>query len=189
MKEDLPELKPMISCPKCNSSLPDWAQKCQFCGTDTTKVARPVVQKTKQRIAAFETPLWVNIAYYSIAGWFILSALISGATSIIAINSASNRNSILGEPNAFDYIGLVFCGIQVIIGLGLIFKIEIIRAIVNFFCAIQILLSILGGLAAFPMMIASPLIGILYLLLQIFNIATAGFMIYLIGETDAGSNI
>jgi len=179
----------VISCPKCKSSLPDWVQQCQFCGADTTKVARPVIQKTKPKIAAFETPLWVNIAYYSIAGWFILSALVSAATTVIAINSSSNRNSILGEPTAFSYVGLVFCVIQVLIGLGLILKIEIVRAIVNFFCAIQILMSILGGLAAFPMMVLSPLAGILYLLYQIFNIATAGFMIYLIGETDAGARI
>lgn len=179
----------MVSCLKCISSPPNWAKKCQFSGSDTAKVARPAVQKSKQKIAAFETPVWINVCYYAISGWFILSALISAATSVIAINSASNRNSILGEPNAFDYIGLVFCAIQILIGLGLILKIEFVRGIVNFFCAIQILLSILGGLAAFPMMVVSPLIGILYLLLQIFNIATAGFMIYLIGETDAGANI
>lgn len=115
--------------------------------------------------------------------------MVSAATTVIAINSSSNRNSILGEPTAFSYVGLAFCAIQVLIGLGLILKIEVTRAIVNFLCAIQILLSILGGLAAFPMMVLSPLAGILYLLYPIFNIATAGFMIYLIGETDAGARI
>jgi len=173
----------MINCPKCNASLPDWAQKCQFCGTDTTKVARPVVDRTKRKIAAFETPVWVNVAYYSIAGWFILSALISAAANVISINAAKSDSS------GGDYIGLVFCVIQILIALGLILKINIVRGIVNFFCALQIIKGILFGLGAFPLMMISPVAGILWLLYQLFDIATAAFMIYLIGETDAGSYI
>ncbi|CAN5694532.1 hypothetical protein BH11ARM2_BH11ARM2_33360 [soil metagenome] len=64
----------MIQCPKCAASLPDWAQKCLFCGNDTKAVTRPVAA-TKAQNPAFQAPKWVWGMYYAISVYFIIGVV------------------------------------------------------------------------------------------------------------------
>lgn len=178
----------MVTCPNCRASLPDWAQKCQFCGTDVAKAARQVDPASLKRQKSLETPRWVNASYVAISVWFIVSAILIAGATIFQLGAASHQSSPFGKVNAFSYMGLVFCAIQAFIGLGLIFRVELARTVVNFFCALQIIYGVLGALSAIAWIIASPSIAIAFLVYHAASIAAAGFMIYLIVEMDAGTD-
>jgi len=86
--------------------------------------------------------------------------------------------------NFGTYLGIAFGAVGVIIGLGLILRVEIIRGITNFFCGLNIIFGLfsLAG-AVFGTLFAGAL-GLILILKVVIDIATNGFMIFLIGETD-----
>lgn len=163
----------MIQCPQCRNSLPDTFTKCQFCGADVTKVPRPVQPKV-QRSSYGEPAKWVFLAYYGIAGYW----LIGGAMDIFrGVKS-------LEESGGFAYIGIVFGAITALVAIGLMARIELVRGIVNILSFLRILSGALGLWGA---LMGSLFIGPLAILFAIFSaidVASGLFMIYLIGETD-----
>lgn len=164
----------MVTCPKCTASLPDWAQNCQFCGSDVRAVQRTADQAPTRKFtsAAFEVPKWVWIAYYFICGYFVLSGLVGILTGLLG--QTQNVVSVIGGT------------ISLILGVGLAFRVELIRGIVNFVCGINIIFGLIG-LAGTILSIAllGPL-GVLLLIFRVFDLVTNGMMIYLIGETEKG---
>jgi hypothetical protein len=161
----------MITCPKCQSTLPDWATTCQFCGTDVAKVARPAPVKTQKKVYGYGPAPWVWVAYYLIGGWWVLSGGFHVFQAAI-------------HPSIVSIITCIFAGFQVLLGIGLILRIEAFRAVVHFFAWVWIALRALDTLFGFGMIFFSPLIGILMVLWGLFDIVVAGLLIYLIGETD-----
>lgn len=161
----------MIKCPGCGNTLPDSFVRCQFCGADTTSVPRPApVQKSRAKQAE-GAPAWVTPAYYAVCGYYILSGLVSVITG-------------LKSPGV-----MILGGINICFGIGLAAKIDFIRGIANIICWIQIVLGALGIMGALAL---SALIGPLAFVLvglDVIQIGAAGFMIYLIGETDEFINI
>lgn len=163
----------MIECPNCKASLPDWAKACQFCQADTTKVIRPVQNVPNAR--TFDTPAWVWSSYYAV-------------TSLILIDALSNIGVTLAhsQKDGVDFIGtivIVFNSVSALMGIGLLFRINFIRAIVNFMCFLGILDGLFG--------IATGLFGtllsawsLIWVVVNIVQVCIYGFMIYLIGETD-----
>jgi hypothetical protein len=147
------------------------------------KVARPVAA-TRKTYANLEPQQWVWYAYYGIAAYFILSSGVGVLMDLLSLVKTSKEASVIGDASSFTYIALVFDIVGVLFGLGLLLRVEIIRAITNFFCYIKILMGLLAILGSFGMMLAFGLIGFLVFLLSMFNVASAAFMIYLIGETD-----
>jgi hypothetical protein len=84
----------------------------------------------------------------------------------------------------FSFVSMAFDGFTVLLGIGLALRIELIRGIVNFFCGLRIFFGLLGlAGSVLGSMFAGPL-AIIFILMNVVNIATAAFMIYLIGETD-----
>lgn len=160
----------MIQCPKCQSTLPDWATTCQFCGTDVGKVVRPpTVQKLKKAYAYGPAP-WVWVVYYIIAGWWVAS----GGFHIVREFTAAKEPSVIVP---------IVCGIQVLLGLGLLFRVEIARGIAHFFAWVEIFFGALGILGALGLMLLWPLAGGMLILLGLIDIVSAGLLIYVIGET------
>jgi hypothetical protein len=165
----------MIQCPRCNATLPDANVVCQFCGADVSKVARPV-PVTRDRGPLTPTPQWVMGAYYAISVYYIVEALYEIGIGCVALN---------GKGGSFAGGFSIAMGVlTLIIGLGLLFKIEIVRGIVNFFCGLQILFGLFGLAGAVMGTMLFGALGFLNVVMQMLQIATAGFMIYLIGETD-----
>lgn len=165
----------MISCPKCGNSLPDWAQACQFCGTDTKKVARPAAPKGSSRSVPVGQPTWVWPAYYLIAAYFIISGFLSIGLAVLM-----NKEGL----DVGDIVTLIVSGITAVIGIGLAAKVEIIRGITNIFCWLQILS---GGFGFLTLLFAGAFLGpiaILYAGFKLFDVISGAFMIFLIGETD-----
>jgi len=173
----------MIKCPKCNQTLMDSAVTCQFCGADTKSVPRPITQKKEVRQRGFQTAPWIWPAYYACAGWYIFTGLVELISAVVAMNS-TNDSAFGKSLSGFFAIGLIIGAINVIVGFGLILKVEFIRGITKIFCFLQLggaLMSI-GGIV-----MASGVMGpaaYLYLGQHIVDLVSAGLMIYLLGETD-----
>jgi hypothetical protein len=159
----------MIQCPKCASSLPDWAQSCQFCNTCVKDVKRPVAVK-QHKGNLLPTAKWVWAAYYIIAFWWMLSG------SIGVISGAIDKEGPLVAT-------IVVGGATVLLGVGLAMRIELLRGIANIFAWVRIIFSGLGLIGALGMMMLFPLIGVLWFLLNLIDIVSAGLLVYLIGET------
>jgi hypothetical protein len=128
-------------------------------------------------------PTWIWPAYYIISGYFVVSGLFYLVRGLLMMN-AGRANVVGDRVNESGMIGLVVGVITVLIGAGLLARVEFVRGIVNVFCYLRILGglcgiagSLLAGLFAGPAM----LIG---LIVSVLDIATAAFMIYLLGETD-----
>lgn len=158
-----------IQCPSCGQTLPAQFTHCQFCGADVSKVPRPVPAPTQKRRALVAPARWVPIAYYGVAVWYIVGALVTVVQSAVLKDFGPE---------------LAYALFKVAIGLGLIFKVELVRGIINILCWIQIAFSGMGLLTA---ILAGPFIGpmaFLLMLLYIIDICANALMIFLIGETD-----
>ncbi len=159
----------MQKCPGCNATLPDGAQSCQFCGR---ALAPPSVRLGPRRAPRSANvmpgaPRWVKPTYNLIALYWVLNGT-WGVVSDLALTGKDGPS----------YIGAAISALGALIGLGLLLRIEAIRGVVNFFCALQILFGILDVGMAF--VAGWPL----FMFLALVQIATAGLMMFLIGETD-----
>lgn len=169
-----------MKCPRCNNSVLTGIATCQFCGEDLRGLA-PV----QKRSAFFDPdnhdvvhtggrPHWAIPAYYSIASYFLLSGLISALLTAM-------KPSKLEIMNTVNYIS---SGISIIMGLGLLTKIEIIRGVVNFVCGLRVVFGLLSLPGSLMGLVGTGAMGFIFLLLNLLDIVLNGFMIYLIGETD-----
>lgn len=144
-------------------------------------VARPkpvVVEKKGWSL----TPTWVWPAYYAMCALFI----VEGGGDILQA-FLSSHEKILGQEiglSAFSYIEMFFGGVTALIGIGLLVRIEVFRAIVNFVCALRILRGLAGLLGGLGGTLLFGALGLVVVLMNLVTIATAAFMIYLIGETE-----
>ncbi|MBM3494480.1 MAG: hypothetical protein FJX72_09210 [Armatimonadetes bacterium] len=159
----------MVKCPGCSATLPDGAQVCQFCGRalgpPSVRLGRAPVGKPADVMPG--APAWVKPVYNLIAGYWILN----GAWGVLSDTALAGKDG----PN---FVGAAFGALGALIGLGLLLRIDRIRGVVNFVCALQILFGILDVISAF--LIGWPLM----MFLAMFQVFTAGLMIFLIGETD-----
>jgi hypothetical protein len=171
----------MIQCPKCSHQLPDWSQVCQFCQADLKGVARPKPDSKQMRPAMPGTAPWIWPAYYIVSAYFLLGGV---ADIIQAIISMGHKTTALEGPSVFSYVAIIIGAITALIGIGLMAKVEIVRGIVNIFCWIRIATGLLSLPATIGLAVIFGPFGILLTIMSIFNIVSAGLMIYLIGETD-----
>ncbi|CAN5406940.1 hypothetical protein BH11ARM1_BH11ARM1_12460 [soil metagenome] len=175
----------MVTCPKCSASLPDWTQTCQFCQTDVRLLPRGVT--AKKNIQYYEPAKWVKVAYNLISLYFVLS----GALNVVAtINSTHEK--FMGEEIGFTfgtYIAIAVSAVTILVGIGLLLKVEVARGIVNFICGMRIIFGLAtGGITVITALAIGPF-GVLLILLKAFDIITAGLMLYVIGETDTAASL
>jgi hypothetical protein len=172
----------MIQCPKCSKQLPDWSQACQFCQADLKGVVRPKPDpKTSSARATLSGPApWIWPAYYCVAAYFVVSGLLSLIQAIYLMS----KPTLFGGPNVVAIVGIIVSVVTIIIGLGLILKIEAARGVVNFFCWLSIAANILSLPGTIGMISLLPGLGLVATIRSVFDICTAALMIYLIGETD-----
>ena len=121
-------------------------------------------------------PDWVYPAYYILAGYYVLAAIVQ----IIII--LMGKKSDLSDP--FTIVMIAIHGFSLVVGLGLLAKIEIVRGVVNYLSFGKILGALRGILGSLAIMMLSTGFGILLLILNLFDLCAAVLMIYLIGETD-----
>ena len=163
----------MILCPQCGAKLPDWTTKCQFC----QETIDPTIAGHIPGVSG-KTPQWVWGAYYGIAIYWILA----GAYSALFPLLESSKSDGLGFA---AIIGIAVGSLSILFGIGLIARIEVIRGIINFFCGLKIIFGLLGMLGTIGLALLTGPFGIILMFLKVFDIASAAFMIYLIGETES----
>lgn len=125
---------------------------------------------------------WIWGAYYSLAAFYFLS----GIYDIWRIYMLS-KEKFMGEElgfGFFSYIGFAIAGVTSLVGLGLMFRVELARGIVNFLCGLQIIFGLFGLAGSVMGTLFSGALGLVFVFIQIIQIAAAAFMIYVIGETD-----
>lgn len=166
----------MIQCPGCGQSLPDTFSRCQFCGADVARVPRPVQAKVQTHY--YQPANWVWIAYYGIACWW----LIGGAKDVYGGLKTMGRDDLLFP--GIGIFGVIVGGVTVCIALGIILRLEFVRAIVNFWNFVKILMGLLSLYGSVTASLFVGPIALLWIFLTILDLASAVMMIYLIGETD-----
>lgn len=163
----------MIQCPSCANTLLDHAVRCQFCGADVAKVPRPPAAVKK--VSTYGQPAkWIWPAYYLVCVYWVLSGTFDVVRAL----------GLLSGSKDIDVLMVVIGGLTALIGLGMAARIELIRGIVNVVCWLQIASGVLGLLSSLALIAIFGAIGILIFVLNVLDIATGGFMIYLVGETD-----
>lgn len=160
----------MIQCPSCKNTLPDWAQKCQFCGADVTKVPRPKAapQQKAYRTAgsgyANKNLIWG--LYYFFAVWWIIDGGLTLATA---------KGSVLE---------IVIGSIQALVGVGLLLRIDFLRGVFNVLAFLGLLGALRGLIFAILGSAFFGLSGFLLVLFMVFKICLYGAQIWVLGETD-----
>ena len=168
----------MIICPQCKASLPVWAKQCQFCGADVTKVPRPAADPVDPHgYQPYTQPNWILPAYYGIAGYLLLSG-------VLEITMALVQRSKDTEGRGLWMIGIFFGGVVFLLSIGLLLRVETVRKIMVWVCAIDLLFGVLGLFGSFMVMMAAGGWGVLLMVSTLLRICADGLMIYLIGETD-----
>src|SRR5687767_9493729 len=164
----------MTKCPRCNATLPDGAFQCQFCGTGLAPApgqARAGGRQSKairQDRGEFAWAWWI---YYVVAGWWVLNGVYAIAASV--------------QGGGLGIISLVIGVFTAFVGLGLIFRVEAARGIVNVLCFIQILEGAFGLAVGFLLSGFVGIWGILGMLFSILRVVFAVLMIFAIGETES----
>lgn len=171
----------MFPCPSCRKTLPPSAATCQFCGANVGKVPR-------QRDPSDITGHGVKKEYVWTM-YFLLSAFwLAGAAWTILdvlVITPNQMGAKFEGHGVIEYAIAGFGGIRAIIALGLLFKVELVRAVVNFF-------AFLGLAIAFFELIGSLLniaifgpIGLVFVILAILDMAINAGIMWVIGETDS----
>lgn len=173
-----------MTCPTCNRQVIAGVPTCQFCGSDLRGMAPTQAKRSifvdsdsYEPVHSGGKPGWVVPAYYIVSSYFIISGL-------LAILLTVTNKKEMADPGVFTWVSLAFSAMSVLLGLGLIAKIEIIRGIVNFVCGISLVFGIIGLLGSFGGILAFGLLGVVGLLRNVLDICMNAFMMYLIGETD-----
>jgi hypothetical protein len=171
-----------IKCPNCQQSVPAGFGTCQFCKASLQGVVRPNHQRKNyfayeddHSTQYFGKPTWVKPAYTALCFYFIVSAVV-GMVQVFS--------SFKGDLEPFKIMGIAIHAIGLVVGIGLLAKIEFIRNLVTFTSGIKIIFGLIGLPGAVLTAPTFGLMGIVYVILAVLDIATNALMIYLIGETD-----
>ncbi len=172
-----------IQCPKCQQWLALTASACQFCGTDVSRVPRPVVpvkQRVRGATSRHNMKLVWRLYYFFSALW-----MFDGLRVVIAFLVPTLDEFAAGNPFAsWGIAGMLVGLINMLIGLGLIFKVERIRGAANFLCGMNLLSSLVGFGMSILISGAMGLMGLLGVFFGMFYVVLYGAQIWVIGETD-----
>lgn len=180
----------MIACSGCHATLPDWAQKCQFCGADVTKIARPVADLPRKSAPLVKAAGWIWPAYYALAFYWVVSG-IGGAfdtyrTAVTPVTIKFMGTSMTNRPGFgfWSILGFAIAAFTLLVGIGLAARVEIARGVANFLAAVKILFGILGVVGALAGTLLIGPLGLLLALLKTLDVIAGAMTIYLIGETE-----
>ena len=172
-----------VQCRGCGQTVPGSSAHCQFCGTSLAGVA-PTAAKASiwhddhnPPAHAYGRPKWVPLAYNLVSAYIGISGVIQVIASIATMKKAEEIGRF------FAGVGIVFGVIWIILGIGLLLKVEFIRGVVNFVCGIGLILGILDLFGSIGWLVTG-FFGVLVVGNIILGIVTKAAMIYLVGETD-----
>ena len=172
-----------MTCPTCNKQVIAGVPTCQFCGSDLRGMAPAQAKRSvfidpdsHEVVHSGGKPGWIYPAYYAVSGYYALSGVIGILTVVL------NKKNDLSDP--FTIAAMAIYAVGLLIGIGLMLKIELVRGIVNFFSFLKILGDLRGILFSLGLIVISTGWGIFLLIFNVFDLCASVLMIYLIGETD-----
>lgn len=174
----------MIVCPNCKNTLPDWVTSCQFCQADVRSVQRTPNKDDVERYS-YKLPdktLW-SIYYALCIFW-----LIGGAWDIYE-GIPRPKGGEAGMLGFGDMLSLAFGTFSVLVGLGLLLKIEIIRGIVNVISALNLLFGLIGLVTGIFALFTMAGLGYLLVAMNLLQVIVSGATIWIIGETQSRASI
>jgi hypothetical protein len=161
----------MIVCPKCNATLPPKSVRCQFCGTDVSKVERPAEVKVHR---GYDAPPWVWTWYTIVCIYWMLDGVFQIA---VGAGVFSDRTS---------FIDIIIGALLVVIGLGMLFRVRFLRGVAHFLCWVALIFGVIGiGAMLTVGTLAMGPIAWVFVVFLVLRVALSAFMIYLIGETES----
>ena len=159
----------MITCPSCGQTIPDSTDVCQFCHAQLgPPAARPIERKTGHGMPA--NVVWG--LYYAVSGYWVLSGVGNVIYALVTVGDSGGA-----------YFGYTVNTITALCGVGLLFRVEFIRAIVSFISCLKLLFGVFGLIGNIMSIAIVGPIGILFTFFGLIDIISAGMMIWLIGET------
>ena len=174
----------MKRCPRCNAMMTDVSTYCQFCNTSTASpppqsgasalpqpppIRPPRVSGVRSEFA------WAWKAYYGVSAWWLISGLYQ------IVNALTGSND---DFPAATFISAAAGALTCVIALGLMLRIEIVRGIVNFVAGMRIILGAINLVFLFFLGGFFHPFGAFMVAYICFDIVMAGFLIFLIGETE-----
>ncbi|MBX3097518.1 MAG: hypothetical protein KF812_11695 [Fimbriimonadaceae bacterium] len=163
-------VKKTIECPNCEMILKDTTEICPGCGTNVMHLARDTRSTIgftyHGKIPPFAWPMYYLIsAYWTVSGLYgTVSPFLFGQGFTICI---------------------IFPILQVLMGIGLLLRIEAVRGIVNILCWFSILGGILGAIGSIISIPATGVFGVIAVIGYVLTIVTSALMIWVIGLTQA----
>lgn len=174
----------MIQCPQCGQTIPASNQVCQFCKAPIPPHMRGPVPKTNFQhdddsleVGSGLPPEKVWKIYNGLAWFWIATAALSIIFSAVFV--VQKPTSGLGAV-----VDIIFAMATLLIGVGLLAKNELARKAATFFCILSVvrgLLLVIGGM--FSILIFG-LLGVLFLIVYLFNLCLAAAMIWAVNETE-----
>jgi hypothetical protein len=163
----------MQKCPGCQATLPPSAYACHFCGAQFGQAPPPPRSLAAPvRVGGRnEAPRWIWIAYFVVSAWWALNGVLGILQGVGVLEG--------GYPP----ISLTIGAFSLVVGLGLLARMEWARGVVNVLAFIQIVFGTIDLVLIFFSGIGG-LWGIVWLFQTFLEIGLAGLMIYVIGETD-----
>ncbi len=114
------------------------------------------------------------------SAWLVLGII--SITLVVFVSPSAHKQS---GPEVFGFISGAIAAFQVLLGIGLVARVDLVRGIVNVICWISIVIGLLGLLGDFTVMLFFGPVGFLLVLFDIIRVAINASMVWLVGETDA----
>jgi hypothetical protein len=160
----------MIVCPKCNATLPPKSVRCQFCGTDVSRVERPAEVKVHR---GYDAPPWVWTWYTIVCIYWMLDGVFQ---IVLGAGVVSDSKSI---------VRIVIGFLLLIVGFGLLFRVRFLRGVAHILCWLSLLTGFYDFLIGLIFTVVDGPIGYIFAFVSLLRAALSAFMIYLIGETES----
>ncbi|HVT14076.1 MAG TPA: tetratricopeptide repeat protein [Fimbriimonadaceae bacterium] len=158
-----------VPCPACKRPVMEWAAICPHCNTQI----KALPSQFAGRMDALPKVVWQDIAYYVVAALLTLQAVIP---LVITMATKGPDQLFTGFAGVANVVNLV----TALLGIGLLFKVDLIMYITKILCYINGFFLILGTFLAFfaGFYVAATI--------EFGQLSIVGFMIYLLNYHGAG---
>lgn len=176
----------LIACPKCGQTIPSSVDRCQFCGET---IPANLKLRPDESVYHDEDALQIGSGLPDEKVWKIYNGLCWFLVGLAAWNVLGHfvLRPLLERESAFganEVVLIVFVLVQAAFGYALLQRVEWVRNVATFVMlagTVVALLKLIGYLLSITMF---GLLGVLFVILGLVELAIWGGMFWAIGETE-----